>query len=216
MTNFGDPQLEFGDALRTHLAQNLEQFQVRTQSAGDLRRAAVAFVVVPEEDGAAPCVLLTLRPVRINRHSNQYALPGGRLDEGETPEQAALRELHEELGVELPASEIIGPLDDYATRSGFLITPIVVWGGMMTQMVPDPNEVAVVHRIPFADLLDPAIPILTPSDAGEHPILSAHIATLGHTVWAPTAALLYQFREVAIRGLDTRVAHFDQPAFARK
>lgn len=209
-------QLEFGDPLRAHLTENLQRFDVRSLDAGELRRAAVAYVVVPEENGEAPCVLLTLRPIRINRHSNQYALPGGRLDEGETPEQAALRELHEELGVELPESEIIGPLDDYATRSGFLITPIVVWGGQVREIKPDPNEVALVHRIPFTDLLDPAIPMLTPSDAGEHPILSAHIATLGHTVWAPTAALLYQFREVAIRGLDTRVAHFDQPAFARK
>ncbi|MEM7427720.1 MAG: CoA pyrophosphatase [Pseudomonadota bacterium] len=209
-------QLEFGAPLRAQIAANLDRFTVRPLNGEGLRRAAVALVVVSAEEGAAPCVLLTLRPVNIKRHSNQYALPGGRLDDGETPEQAALRELHEELGVDLPHDEIIGPLDDYATRSGFLITPVVVWGGAMGEMAPDPGEVDSVYRIPFSDLLDPAIPILTPSDAGEHPILSAHIATLGHTVWAPTAALLYQFREVAIRGLDTRVAHFDQPAFARK
>ena len=209
-------QLEFGSALRDGIARNLAQFDVRQLEGEGLRRAAVALVVVPAEASAEPCVLLTLRPMNIKRHSNQYALPGGRLDEGETPSQAALRELHEELGVELPPGEIIGPLDDYATRSGFLITPIVVWGGEMGEMAPDPGEVDSVYRIPFADLLDPAIPRLTPSDAGEHPILSAHIATLGHIVWAPTAALLYQFREVAIRGLSTRVAHFDQPMFARK
>ena len=127
-----------------------------------------------------------------------------------------MRELHEELGVDLGPAQVIGVLDDYATRSGFRITPIVMWGGACETLSPDPGEVEAAFRIPLSDINAEAVPRLIPSEEGEHPVLCAHIDTLGHTVYAPTAAIFYQFREVALRGLSTRVAHFDQPAFAWK
>jgi 8-oxo-dGTP pyrophosphatase MutT (NUDIX family) len=151
----------------------------------------------------------------LRRHGGQYALPGGRLDEGETAAEAALRELEEELGLALGADRILGMLDDYPTRSGFRITPVVLWGAGAGEIRPDVQEVDQVYRIPLADLLSPAIPHLEPGP-DDHPVLSAPLATLGHRVFAPTAAMLYQFREVAILGRDTRVAHYDQPAFAWK
>ena len=83
----------------------------------------------------------------MNRHAAQWALPGGRVDPGETAEQTALRELDEELGVRLPPDAVLGRLDDYATRSGYVITPVVVWGGAGLELRPNPDEVAHAYRI---------------------------------------------------------------------
>ena len=205
----------FCDDLRARLSSNLGNFRVETLDGSDLRRAAVSVVVVRGHDGDA-AVLLTLRPDHLNRHGGQYALPGGRADDGETLEQTALRELREEMGLDLGHDQILGRLDDYPTRSGFSISPFVVWADDAAELKPDPDEVAEVHHITMAELDSPDIPILTPTPEGEHPVLSAHLPTVGHEVYAPTAAILYQFREVAGRGNHTRVANFDQPGFAWK
>jgi 8-oxo-dGTP pyrophosphatase MutT (NUDIX family) len=210
----------FGDALRQRIAGHMSRFERRPIEGGELRRAAVVLVVTEAmTDGRGtgePCILLTRRPETLRRHAGQFALPGGRLDAGETSRQAALRELHEELRLELAPDAIIGELDDYPTRSGFAITPIIAWGGPAREIDPDPVEVAHVLRIPFTDLDNPAIPHLDPTEEGKPPVLSAPLTSLGHQVYAPTAALLYQFREVAMNGRPTRVAHFDQPRFAWK
>lgn len=206
--------LSFQEALRVHIAAKLAAFDRYAVADESLRQAAVAIVVVESSDGDA-ALLLTTRPAGLKRHGGQYALPGGRLDKGETAEMAALRELEEELGLSLGEDRVMGLLDDYPTRSGFRITPVAVWGGGAGALRPDPGEVDQVYHIPLADLLSPDIPHLEPGP-DDHPVLSAPIATLGHQVFAPTAAMLYQFREVALLGRDTRVAHFDQPAFAWK
>lgn len=207
-------EFSFDDELRARIGQRLAGFERRAIDDAALRRAAVAIVVIDGGAGEA-VLLLTTRPEGLKRHGGQYALPGGRLDEGETAEAAALRELEEELGLALGAERIIGMLDDYPTRSGFCITPVVAWGGGTVEIRPDPQEVDRVYRIPLADLLSPDIPHLEPGP-DDQPVLSAPLATLGHRVFAPTAAMLYQFREVALLGRDTRVAHYDQPAFAWK
>lgn len=206
----------FDLTLRRRIESNLGRFERRPIVDNEKRKAAVALVVVPGEIEGQAALLLTKRPETLRRHGGQFALPGGRLDEGETDEDAALRELREELGLTLDAAAILGHLDDFPTRSGFRITPIVAWADDLTDLMPDPTEVAHVFRIPLADLESPEIPYLERSSASEHPVLSAPLRTLGHRVYAPTAALLYQFREVALRGADTRVAHFDQPRFAWK
>ncbi|MGE3914905.1 MAG: CoA pyrophosphatase [Hyphomicrobiaceae bacterium] len=204
----------FEPGLRERLAANIGAHERRAVEDPELRRAGVAIVVVQSETDGEAAVLLTKRPASLRRHAGQWALPGGRLDGAETIEQAALRELHEELRLELQPEAIIGLLDDYPTRSGFRITPVVVWGGVVGSIDPDPVEVAFVLRVPFRQLDNPAIPRLTPTEDGKPPVLSAPLPITGGVVYAPTAAMLYQFREVAIRGLDTRVAHFDQPQFA--
>jgi 8-oxo-dGTP pyrophosphatase MutT (NUDIX family) len=202
--------------LRRRVERNIRHFTARAIDHGSLRRAAVAVVVVRSDISQQAALLLTYRTAHLKRHSNQFAFPGGRMDEGETPEEAALRECHEEIGLELPASAIIGRLDDFATRSGFRMTPVVVWGGEVGKLSPDPNEVDEVFRIPFQEIDSPDIPHLGPALPGKGPVMSAPLPTIGGLLHAPTAAILYQFREVALHGRPTRVAHFDQPQFAWK
>lgn len=201
-------------ALRETIVVRIAGFDRHAISDPALRHAAVAIIVAGGEDGLEAAVLLTRRPQHLKRHAGQYALPGGRMDTGETAEAAALRETAEELGLHLDPAAILGRLDDYATKSGFCITPVVVWGGPALDLAPDPNEVARVHRVPLSELNSPEIPTIdTPFD-GSAPIIGLPLASLGHSLHAPTAALLYQFREVALRGVATRVADFDQPRFA--
>jgi 8-oxo-dGTP pyrophosphatase MutT (NUDIX family) len=201
----------FTAALRATLAGHLAGFERRSVQVGERRSAAVAVVVVPDEQGNA-AVLLTLRASGLRRHGGQWALPGGRLEAGETPEIGALRELEEELGLALPAAEVLGCLDDFATRSGFVITPVVVWGAGDAPLRPDPAEVESVYRVPLAELLAPENLILQTIPQSDRPVLA--LAILGTVVYAPTAAILHQFAEVAVAGRETRVAHYEQPLFA--
>ena len=198
------------DTLKAHLAR-FERRGVPAGDRGDRRTAAVAVVVVPDEDGNA-AVLLTLRAAGLRRHGGQWALPGGRLEAGETPEIGALRELEEEIGLALPPGEILGCLDDFATRSGFVITPVVVWGAGDAPLRPDPTEVESVYRVPLAELLEPKNLLLQTIPQSDRPVLA--LALLGTVVYAPTAAILHQFAEVAVAGRETRVAHYEQPVFA--
>jgi 8-oxo-dGTP pyrophosphatase MutT (NUDIX family) len=185
-----------------------------SEPAPALKRAAVAIVLV-EADGAqsGTALLLTLRASSLRAHRGQWALPGGRCDEGETPIEAALRELHEELGLALGPKDVLGLLDDYPTRSGYLITPVVAWARMSDGLAPNPAEVASVHRIALDDLEDADAFdfVAIPESTGR--VIRFHYE--GHLIHAPTAAMLYQFREV-LAGRDTRVADLEQPVFAWK
>jgi len=161
--------------------------------------------------------LLCRRASRMNRHAAQWALPGGRIDPGETPEQTALRELHEELGVELGPEHVLGRLDDYGTRSGYVMTPGVVWGGGELQLHPNPDEVAYVYRIGVHHLLRADSPRYITIPESEKPVVQIPLG--GDLIHAPTGAVLLQFRWVAIDGRsadDARVDHLEQPVFAWK
>jgi len=122
--------------------------------------------------------------------------------------------LEEELGLSLSEENILGRLDDYPTRSGFCISPVVIWAGRNAEIDPSPDEVEAVYYIPFSQLDSDEIPIFEQGVDPARPVLCSAFSTLGHRMYAPTAAVMYQFREVAIRGLETRVNHFDQPEFA--
>ena len=211
-----DLAYRFGPDLRHRLQANLDRFERREDGDSELRQAAVTIVVAQHSEKNQACILLTRRPEGLRRHAGQFALPGGRVDAGETLQQAALRELSEEMGIRLIDAAVLGRLDDYPTRSGFAISPFVVWAEPPVVIEPDPEEVARVFEIPFDELDSSRIPYLEPQDEHEHPVLSAPLATVGDRVFAPTAAMLYQFREVAMNGRHTRVAHFDQPRFAWK
>lgn len=203
----------FDAALRERVRRNLVRFEAQPVEEPELRRAAVVCTLVDDAEGR-PCFLLTRRAERLRNHGGQWALPGGRVDPGESVEQAALRELHEELGVELAPESILGALDDYPTRSGFRITPFVVWGGSGIALVPDPTEVAEAYRVPLSVLDEPDVPSFHRIPESERPVVTVPIAMVQTSIHAPTAAILYQLRDVALRGLDTRVAHLEQPVFA--
>jgi ADP-ribose pyrophosphatase YjhB (NUDIX family) len=156
--------------------------------------------------------LLCRRPPNMRRHAGQWALPGGRLADGETPLDAALRELDEELGLRLGPESVVGWLDDYATRSGFVITPVVLWCGDDPTLAPDPDEVAAAYRIGLQALLD-SEPRFIPIPESQRPVLQLPLGN--DLLHAPTGALVYQFREVALRGrIGEHVDHVEEPVFA--
>lgn len=196
---------------RALVGRRLAAFPRRARPADGLTSAAVAVTVV-EHAGVEPAVLVTVRTDHLRAHSGQFALPGGRVEAGESVADAALRELAEELGVDRRPDDVVGVLDDLPTRSGYLITPVVVWAGHVPVMAPDPDEVAEVHEVAFRDLDRPAVPRFHPSGDPDRPLIEFPL--LGTSIYAPTAAILYQFREVALRGQPTRVHHLEQPRFA--
>jgi len=217
----------FDSSLRQQIQRNLDGFHLQGVNAGAHRAAAVAVAITEEGDGAsldglrAPDVwsreaalILTRRATSLRNHPAQWALPGGRLDEGESAEVAALRELLEEVGLDLDPDAVLGRLDDFVTRSGFVITPVVVWAGSARSLVANAAEVSSIHRIPVSEFMRTDAPWLDHEDNSEQPVLRMPV---GNTwIAAPTAAVLYQFREVCIAGRTTRVAHYEQPAFARR
>ena len=175
------------------------------------RRAAVAQVLLADDEGRA-CFLITRRAATLRNHTGQWALPGGRVDTGETAADAALRELREEVGLTLEVGAVLGLLDDYGTRSGYIITPVVVWGGMVGELVPNPAEVAKIFRVPLDDLEGPDVPRLISIPESDRPVIQ--LPLLGTLIHAPTAAVVYQMREVVVHGRPTRVNDFEQPVWA--
>lgn len=236
---------EYGDALRSHLAQRLEAHERRSHDLGGRRHAAVAVVVVDSDEvlhgadgqpagigdlahipgaddydltgsvagtAGGPAVLLTRRAAKLRAHAGQWALPGGRIDDGEDAVDAARRELHEELGLDLDPLHVLGLLDDYPTRSGFVITPVVLWGGADPDLHPNPDEVLSVHRISFRELCRADSPRFVHIPESHRPVVQLPIG--GDLVHAPTGAVLLQFRRVAIEGVCERVDGYEQPVFA--
>lgn len=199
------------DELRRWVAERVGDFEWRAIERPGARAAAVAITLVPDEEGRG-CFLLTRRGTHLRTHRGQWALPGGKLEKGEGPVEAALRELREELGLALDPSTVLGRLDDFATRSGFVITPLVAWCEDFRELTPDQHEVSAVYRVPLADLDREDVPILTEIPESRRPVLSMPI--LGGKVHAPTAVFIYQLLEVALRGRGTRVSHYEQPLFA--
>jgi len=192
-------------------ARNLAAHPRETTPLGELKAAAVAVALLEDPSGEV-CFVLIRRARKLRAHGGQWALPGGRIDRDETAVAAALRELAEEVGIERSVDAVLGLLDDYPTRSGFVITPVVVWCGSADKLVANPEEVAEVHRVPVTELLKPDVPRLRSIPQSDRPVIS--IPLVGTNVHAPTAAVLYQFREVALLARATRVDHFEQPVFA--
>ena len=193
------------------MAVNLASFQRIEERWPGLKAASVAVCIVLQEEVRS--LLITRRAPGLRAHPGQWALPGGRRDPGESVPDAARRELSEETGVAVAPADVLGVLDDYVTRSGYLITPVVVWGGPVSPaMRAAAAEVAQLYLIPLADLDVP--PRLVSIPESRAPVIQ--LPLLGRYLHAPTAAIVYQFCQVALHGRTVRVAHFEQPVFAWK
>jgi 8-oxo-dGTP pyrophosphatase MutT (NUDIX family) len=203
--------VRFDETLRGRARANLTSFERRTVRVDGRKAAAVAVVLLPDEEGRG-CFLLTKRAPTLRAHTGQWALPGGRMDAGESAPVAALRELQEEVGLTLGGDTELGLLDDYPTRSGFVITPVVFWAESPGTLTPNPAEVARVHLVPLEVLDAPDVPRFISIPESDRPVIQLPI--LGSLIHAPTAAVIYQMREVVSHGRPTRVDHLEQPVWA--
>lgn len=183
--------------------------QRRSRSAG---RSAAVGIVVAEQEGVLG-FLLTLRAAGLARHANQYALPGGVVDRGERVEQAALRELAEEVGLHLGEADVLGRLPPYQTRSGFLIHPIVIWAPGIESLQAAADEVAEIFHIPLAALGAPEVPILVEVEGSDKPLIRLPLGE-GRLIHAPTGAILYQFGQAVLAGRFVDAQAFEEPRFA--
>jgi 8-oxo-dGTP pyrophosphatase MutT (NUDIX family) len=162
---------------------------------GPLRPAAVLVPLVDRADGLT--ILLTVRTEALARHAGQISFPGGRTDPGDPhPEATALREAEEEIGLARRHVEIIGRLDNYFVRTGFLVTPVV---GLVTppfEITPDGNEVAEVFEVPLSFIMNP-----NNHERGEMMYRGAprrfHAMPYGeHYIWGATAGMLRNLYEL--------------------
>jgi 8-oxo-dGTP pyrophosphatase MutT (NUDIX family) len=203
--------------MRALLAANLAAFERVPADRPELRQASVAVCILPGPPvadtvvlGTGETLLITRRARGLRQHAGQWALPGGRRDDGESAEDAALRELREETSLDLAATAVLGMLDDYVTRSGYVIAPVVVWGGEQGRTADlhgAPGEVARIFQVPIVDLdVEPELLRIPESDA---PVI--RLPLLGGHVHAPTAAIIYQFCQAGLHGSPARVAHLDAP-----
>ena len=233
------PPIEYDEGLRERVATNLAGHRRRAVDLDGRRHAAVALVLV-DSSPADPVVrarladgspardplrrpegllsaaggaafLLCRRPLTMRRHAGQFALPGGLLDSGEGVVEAALRETHEEVGIDLAPDRVLGLLDDYVTRSGFVMTPVVVWGGE-AEIRPDPGEVMAVYRVGLHQLQRADSPRFETIPETDRPVVSVPLGTT--IVHAPTAAVLVQLNWLGLQGRSDPVRDFDQPVFA--
>ncbi|OLT11777.1 coenzyme A pyrophosphatase [Actinomadura sp. CNU-125] len=198
-------------AFRDVAAERLAAFAHTTvPDSPGMRRAGVVLCAL--EHGGVPSVILIKRGDG-GRNAGQWGLPGGRMEDGETPERAALRELHEEVGLTAGAADVLGRLDDFPAASGFAICPIVVALDDPGPLVPDPREVRSVHHASLRRLADDETPRWVPQPGGGN-LLQMWLGP-DWRVHAPTGAMLWQFREVVLLGRQVRVADFAQPDWTR-
>ncbi|BBZ26010.1 coenzyme A pyrophosphatase [Mycolicibacterium madagascariense] len=234
--------ISYDDALRDRIRERLAEHPRREVIDPTKRRAAVAVVLVdsdPGEDRVDPApvdewidgrpmepgldgrmvgvsggaaFLLCRRAMRLRAHAAQWALPGGRIDEGETVVDAALRELDEELGIALGEEAVLGLLDDYPTRSGYVITPVVLWGGGRLDPRPAPAEVVAAYRVGLHELQREDSPRFLTIPESPRPVVQI---PLGHDlIHAPTGAVLLQVRWWCLEGRHDPVDQLEQPVFA--
>ncbi|MGO9506082.1 MAG: NUDIX hydrolase [Mycobacterium sp.] len=236
--------IAYDEALREQIRERLAGHRRRAVTDPTKRHAAVAVVLVDSELGEdrvdpAPvdewidgrpmperldgrmvdvsggaAFLLCRRASRLNSHPAQWALPGGRVDPGETMVEAALRELDEEVGINVSDSTVLGLLDDYPTRSGYVITPVVIWGGGRLDPHPAPDEVVAVYRVGLHQLQRADSPRFFAIPESPRPVVQIPLGN--DLIHAPTGAVLLQLRWLCLEGRHDPVDELEQPVFAWK
>jgi 8-oxo-dGTP pyrophosphatase MutT (NUDIX family) len=162
-------------------------------------RVVPAAVLVPIVAHPEPTVLLTLRSPRLSSHAGQVSFPGGRIEDGETPEAAAVREAAEEVGLDPRLPELVGRLPEHLTGTGFRVTPVVALVPPPLALTPDPAEVAEAFELPLSTVLDPAAP---ERRSGEFRGRRREFWVWPHErhyIWGATAAILVNLARV-LRG----------------
>lgn len=202
--------LEYAVSLRRRIAANLAAHERHEIPGAD--RAAVAVTLV--DRGGRAGYLFIRRALTLSHNAGQFALPGGRIDPGETPAEAALRELEEELGVTLPERAVLGELDDLPTRSGVVITPVVLWADGAPELAPHPDEVHEAWTIAVSELEHPDAPQWVTVKGVKGKVVRMPVG--GEWINPPTAAILYQFREVGLHGASVRVHEIPHPEWTER
>lgn len=201
----------FDATFKAMVAARCAAFQREPVEPGKaLKQAAVAVTLADDGAGKA-AFILTERPSTMRNHAGQWALPGGRCDEGETVARAALREIEEEIGLSIPEHEVLGTLDDFVSRSGYRITPVVVWAERSEPLRLNADEVAFAYRVALEDFVTEESVSFVSIKESPRPVI--RIRLMGSHLHAPTAAIVYQFSEL-LHGRVKRVSEFEQPLFA--
>lgn len=146
---------EDGQPEAEHLGDHLLNPSLRDMILDRELRDAAVLIAVVERDGE-PSVILTQRTEQLRSHSGQVAFPGGRIDDGDgSPENAALREAGEEIGIAPSAFDVIGRMPDYATGSGYRIAPVLAVADPSAKMSINPAEVSEAFEVPLGFLMNP-------------------------------------------------------------
>jgi len=161
----------------------------------DARAAAVVVLLFEREEEDR--VLLTRRHERLSAHAGQISFPGGAVDEGESMQQAALRELHEELGIAADALELLGQLPAcHVYASNFVVTPVVAIARELPPLVPNPAEVDEVIELPLSVLRDQSCIADRAITRGRLQFSAPHYLFRTADVWGATAIMLAELGEV--------------------
>jgi 8-oxo-dGTP pyrophosphatase MutT (NUDIX family) len=157
------------------------------------RRASVTCLFWPERDRVH--LLLTERASKLGVDGKLLALPGGKLESGETALAAALRELQEEVGVEPERIEILGTLDDVLSVDGFVVTPFVAWCEACPTFVPDPREVLAIRVVDVARFLDTESHWDVTAICGGGGLTSHYYESAHGVVWGMAATVIHRLVE---------------------
>lgn len=176
----------------------------RGPASADARPAAVVLLLFPRQDDWY--LPLTLRQPYLAEHAGQISLPGGMLEPGEPSQAGALRELSEELGVQVDEDQLLGCLSPlYVFNSNFLVAPWLACLPGVPDFRPQADEVAEVIELPLRTLLDPSLPSRMEIRHGRLSYLAPCIRHSHHSIWGATSLILGEFRGLvrAALGLET-------------